>query len=329
MHTKRWWQESSVIDNLLKNPASFEFIQATRLLRHGPKTTKHWATDFQFNGSVNLNFPLGEIETIYIENEKKYFTNLVVGLTGIQGVLPYTYTNKIKLSPRQQRLETQQFLNLFGHKLTAQYVDASINYALPIRYEIDNENSYLDILHSLSGYVKTQHEQPELDDYFAEFSGLMQGQTNTVYALKMMLGCIFHTAFEIREYVPEKFDLTSEQQTSLGGTQLGALGINTFCGQTVRQINEKIEIIIGPLSDEEYLNFLPNCMMSEKLKKIIKTWCSPSLMVDVRLILKKEEITSMCLNNNTKFGLAQGAFLHPQLSKDNAETCYILIGNIA
>ncbi len=42
------------------------------------------------------------------------------------------------------------------------------------------------------GMSETQQDQTELDDYFAEFSGLMQGQKhNTAYALKTMLNCIF------------------------------------------------------------------------------------------------------------------------------------------
>jgi type VI secretion system protein ImpH len=36
------------------------------------------------------------------------------------------------------------------------------------------------------------------------------------------------------------------------------LGLNTFCGDTVQQIDGKIEIQIGPLSREQYLEFLPN-----------------------------------------------------------------------
>ncbi|MFY0084568.1 type VI secretion system baseplate subunit TssG, partial [Acinetobacter baumannii] len=86
----------------------------------------------------------------------------------------YTYTNKIKQAPRQQRAETKEFLSLFNHKLTGQYVESSITYHLPVRYEIENKNDYLDILHALNGYVRSQHQQQDLDEYFAEFSGLMQ-----------------------------------------------------------------------------------------------------------------------------------------------------------
>ena len=326
MRAKHWWQETSVIDNLLENPTSYDFIQATRLLRHIPKNNRQWSTYFHFSSSVNLNFPLNEIESLHLENEQIHLTNLVVGLTGMQGVLPYSYTNKIKLSNRQQCVETIQFLNLFNNKLTSQYVDATLNYDLPLRYEIEDENSYLNIIHALSGYVKNQYQQPELDDYFAEFSGLMQGQTNTVYALKTMLGCIFKTSFEIREFLPEKFKLEPKQQTYLGGSH--SLGADTFCGQTIRQITEKIEIVIGPLNYQEYSSFLPHHMMSEKLKKMLKTWCSPTLMIDIRLILKKEEITPMSLCENKKYGLSQGVFLQPNLTVNNDETCYTLMGNI-
>ncbi len=330
MRAERWWQNASVIEDLLENPASFEFIQAARLLRHMPYLEKdrHWASDFRFNSSLTLNFPQSEIEALHIDGEQVHMTNLVVGLTGIQGSLPYSYTNKIKLSSRQQTAEAHQFLNLFNHKLTAQYIDASLNYNLPMRYEIDNENNYLDIIHALNGYIKGHHGQTGLEDYFAEFSGLMQGQTNAVYALKTILSCVFDANFEVQEYIPVKFSLADEQKTILGGALSSCLGINTFCGETVRQIDDKIELTIGPLSQQDYLSFLPRRPMSEKLKQIISTWCSPTLKVDVRLILKKEHILPACLGLNTVAGLAQGTFLSPNSSMDNAETCYALIGDI-
>lgn len=331
MRAERWWQEASVIDNLITIPTAYEFIQATRLLRHVTESFRagYWANNFKFHSSLNLNFPVSEIETLKLDNEHIHITNLIVGLTGMQGALPYTYTHKIKYSSRQQKLETVNFMGLFNHKLTAQYVDASLTYHLPIRYEIEKENDYLNILHALNGYVSSQQDQSELDDYFAEFSGLMQGQNNTAYALSTILNCIFKADFQIKEFIKEKFKLDDTQKTTLGGLSTSLLGINTFCGENIRQIDGKIEIQIGPLSRTDYLSFLPQQKMSEKLKKILTTWCSPTLMVDLRLILKKEELQPLCLNSSSQLGLAQGAFLMPKpAAEHNSETCYALLGDI-
>ena len=330
MRAERWWQEASVIDDLIIIPTAYEFIQATRLLRHVPQSSRagYWANNFKFHSSLNLNFPVSEIETLKLDNEHIHITNLMVGLTGMQGALPYTYSHKIKYSSRQQKVETINFLGLFNHKLTAQYVDASLTYHLPVRYEIEKENDYLDILHALNGYVSSQQDQCELDDYFAEFSGLMQGQNNTAYALSTMLNCIFKADFQIKEFIKEKFKLDDAQKITLGGLSTSLLGVNTFCGESIRQIDGKIEIQIGPLSRTDHLSFLPQQKMSEKLKKILTTWCSPTLMVDLRLILKKEELQPLCLNSNLQLGLAQGAFLMPKPAEHNSETCYALLGDI-
>lgn len=330
MRTKRWWQEASVIEDLFTTPTAYEFIQATRLLRHMPHSSinQYWANDFKFQTSLNLDFPVTEIESLTIENNYVQMTNLMMGIIGIQGALPYTYTHKIKQSRRQQRQETLSFLSLFNHKLTAQYVDASLTYCLPIRYEIEKENDYLDILHALNGYVRTQQDQSEIDDYFAEFSGLMQGQNNTAYALKTILNCIFKIDFKIKQWVKEKFTLEDAQRTTLGSVNAHLLGRNTVCGESIWQIDGKIEIQIGPLSKKDYLSFLPKQQMSEKLKKILATWCSPTTMVDVRLLLKKEEIQPLCLNEKSEQGLAQGAFLMTKYSEVNSETCYTLLGNL-
>lgn len=329
MQSERWWQDSSVVAELFLQPKSFEFIQSTRLLRHAPcrDTATSWSDHFKFETSFNLNFPATEIEHLEHIDERTHVTNLIVGLTGTQGALPYTYTNKVKQAPRQQRSETKEFLGLFNHKLTAQYVESSISYNLPVRYEIEHENHYLDILHALNGYVRSQHQQTDLDEYFAEFSGLMQGQNNTVHALKTMLTCIFNHEITIKEFVQESFKLEDEQLTVLSGNRASLLGINTFCGETIQQIDGKIEIQIGPLKRQQYLMFLPDQVLSLKLKKLIETWCSPTLSIDVRLVLDQLEIQPLCLSKQNEYGLGQGAFLlleHEQVHND--ETCYNLVG---
>lgn len=328
MRSERWWQEASVIDELFKQPTAFDFVQSIRLLRHVPyqHNLKYWADDFHFEASIELNFPRTEIESLTLVDDKVEVTNLMIGLTGMQGALPYSYTNKVKRAPRKSREETKKFLSLFNHKLTAQYADASIAYNLPIRYEIEEQNDYLKILHSLNGYISEHHRQPELDDYFAEFAGLMQGQNNTAHALKTMLSCVFKKDIHIEEFVEEKFKLDPSQQTRLGGSNPSLLGINTFCGETIKQIDGKIEIQIGPLDRQTYLEFLPNKHRSQKLKSIIQSWCSPTLMVDVRLILDKKEIKPICLSSHQTMGLSQGAFLMPDSPEHNYETCYALLG---
>lgn len=328
MRSERWWHEASVIDALFKQPTSFEFIQTTRLLRHvpEPKSRKHWSDHFQFEPSLELNFPNKEIQTMQLEHDKIHLTNLMVGLTGMQGALPYSYTHKLKSSPRKARLEATKFLSLFNHKLTAQFVDATLAYNLPVRYEVECENHYLKILHALNGYVSEQHQQSSLDDYFAEFAGLMQGQNNTAHALKTMLKRIFNQPVEIMEFVPEKFKLEPHQRTSLGGASSSLLGVNTFCGETITQIDGKIEIQIGPLRREHYLEFLPDQKASQKLKSLLKSWCNPTLLVDVRLILDQAEIQPVVLNSDQYLGLNQGAFLMPKIPVHNAETRYALLG---
>ncbi|MFW1950980.1 type VI secretion system baseplate subunit TssG [Acinetobacter beijerinckii] len=329
MRAERWWQDSSVVDQVFKKSGSFEFVQSTRLLRHHSEVVQQqdWSDNFKFGTSFSLSFPATEIEELSYQDQRIHLTNLVVGLTGTQGALPYTYTNKLKQSTRQQRLEIKEFLGLFNHKLTAKYVDASLTYNLAVRYEIEQDNHYLDILHALNGYVRAQHEQHDLDEYFAEFSGLMQGQNNTAHALKTVLSCVFNEQVQIQEFVKEKFKLGDEQKTSLGGNNPSLLGVNTFCGDTVQQIDGKIEIQIGPLCREQYLAFLPDQPLNKKLKHLIQTWCSPTLFIDVRLILDTREVTPIRLDSGYEIGLGQGAFLMPSAQRQhNSETRYALLG---
>lgn len=331
MRTANWWQKTSIVNRLYQQPTCFEFIQATRLLRHAPEQKNHqeWSRAFQFFSSLSLNFPASEIESLKNQDNKVQLTSLMVGLTGIQGVLPYIYTHKIKQGTRLQREEILHFLGLFNHKLTAQYVDACLNYHLPLRYEIEQENHYLSMLHALSGYTAQSHEQQNIDDYFAEFSGLMQGQNNTHYALSSILSCIFKFNFQINEFIPETFELSEQQKSRLGAPLPVLLGINSFCGERIQQIDEKIEIVIGPLKRADYLSFLSGGRQSDKLKQLLQIWCSPTLLVDLRLILDKDQLCSVQLGQVNPMGLARGAALMSNPATHSTETCYSLIGTMS
>lgn len=328
MRSERWWQNASITEAVFQHPARFEMIQATRLLRHVPYVQQHqyWADDFRFQSSLSLRFPETEIEALTLQDQRVHFTNLIVGLTGIQGALPYSYSHKVKHAPRKQRQQIEQFLALFNHKLIAQYIDASISYHLPLRYEVEQDNHYLNILHALNGYISHQHQQLPLDDYFAEFSGLMQGQNNSRYAIKTILSCVFKQPVQVNEYIFEQFELSQQQKTILGAQGQTRLGVNSFCGGRIRQADSKIEIEIGPLTLAEYQAFLPNRPQSQKLKRILSTWCSPTLIVDLRLVLAKEAIQALCLSRQPSVGLAEAAFLMPRQRQQNRETCYTLMG---
>ena len=173
--------------------------------------------------------------------------------------------------------------------------------------------------------MSAQQEQQDLDDYFAEFAGLMQGQNNTSHALKTMLCCVFKQPFKIKEFVEEIFHLSPEQRSTLGGNA-NQLGINTFCGENIRQIDGKIEIEVGPVSYDEYLKFLPDQAESIKLKRLLASWLSPTLGVDLRIILRKDDIQPIQLSSTMTIGLSQGVFLMPMPTEHNHETCYTLMG---
>lgn len=332
MHTKRWWQESSVIDELFHHSTSFELIQSVRLMRNTPYVKQHrfWADAFQFESSLNLKFPTSEIESLKISDSKIELINLMVGLTGIQGAFPYVYTNKIRQAPRAYRNEAQKFIGLFNHKLVSQYIDASLAYNLPIKYEINEENHYLDIVHALNGYtVKDEDKKTQFEHYFAEFSGLMQGQNNNSHALNKVLKAIFHPSIDVKEFVEEQFQLEKDQRTILSSKNSHMqLGVNTFCGEYITQIGDKVEITIGPLSYEDYLDYLPSKAQSLKLKSILQQWCSPTLKVDLRLILDQQSIKPLQLNMTDSIGLGWGASLMADHFSDNEETCYTLLGDV-
>jgi hypothetical protein len=53
------------------------------------------------------------------------------------------------------------------------------------------------------------------------------------------------------------------------------------------------------------------------------------MQVDIRLILDKQDLSSVQLGKNNSMTLGQGALILPEQDEHNNETCYCLKGSMA
>lgn len=346
MSATQWSTRASVIETLESHPEQFDFFQAVRLLQLSLQESKvinvesTLGEEISFASSLSLTFPTSEIETLqikkphsddkltpspYLSNKRYRLCPTMIGLTGPLGALPVVYTQGLSAQITiKQDSAAAAFLDLFNNRLISLFVKASTHHHLPLQYEIKGRQSYLDHLHALAGYTSTQSSESTIDEAFAQFGGLIQGQQVSGESLRQVLSSYLDEQVRVDQFIPEWYEIPENQQSCLGGN-FAQLGQTTFCGARIQQIDSRIRLKIGPLSQESYDALLPNGKTYFAMQQLLMRWCSSTTTIEVVLILDKNALTPAQLGHQPERGLGRGLFL---LSKPvhhhSSETRYLL-----
>lgn len=334
MSAAQWFSPVSIIAGLKQQPEGYEFFQAVRLLQLYLKQQKGLSASevldeaIEFNATLSLAFQKSEVETLKLaeKTDRYIIVPTMLGLTGNLGALPIVYTQKLNSSVWARKHGSLAFLNLFNNRLINLFYQASLKHNLPLLAEIYQDKHYLNCLHALSGYSpilnsSTQHRE---DYIFAEFGGLLQGQTLNVETLKQLLTAILNHPVEIHQFIAEWFEIPLGSRSYL--TESGVqLGINSFCGERVKQIDSKIQIEIGPLLYGDYMALLPTGKKYQLLKKILNRLCNITLIVEIKLVIHRAAIKPISLTIDNGVGIGQGAFLiSKSIQQHQSQTRFIL-----
>lgn len=320
------WSQSSYLTDLIAAPQTYELLQALRLIER-EVSMGYAPIEVRYRASLSLAYPQAEIESMSLvaqDNMQEGVDSVnagsltarqievypaVIGLTGPLSALPAMYTDHLASRVNHAKDKAAPaFLDLFNHRLTDLYVQASWFYNLPLQYEINNKkDSYLLSLRALARQPK---KLTAIDSLIA-YAGMIAPGRLTADQLSHVLSHFLDSTVSVEQFVPEWFDLPASEQTALGG-QHAALGLSAFCGARVVQFDSKIRIIFHQLDAKRYLRLLPAGDMYHVIIDFIRKWCGVSLAVEMQLELDKQYISPLSLSENQFGGLGQGGFLVSQ-----------------
>ena len=333
------WSQSSYLTDLIAAPQTYELLQALRLIER-EVSMGYAPIEVRYRASLSLAYPQAEIESMSLVAQDNMQEGLdsvnagsltarqievypaVIGLTGPLSALPALYTDHLASRVNHAKDKAAPvFLDLFNHRLTDLYVQASWFYNLPLQYEINNKkDSYLLSLRALARQPK---KLTAIDSLIA-YAGMIAPGRLTADQLSHVLSHFLDSTVSVEQFVPEWFDLPASEQTVLGG-QHAALGLSAFCGARVVQFDSKIRIVFHQLDAKRYLRLLPAGDMYHIIIDFIRKWCGVSLAVEMQLELDKQYITPLSLSENSFGGLGQGGFLVSQpATKHHDDTRYAL-----
>ena len=315
--------QSSYLTDLTAKPQTYELLQALRLVRH-EASMGHAPIEVRYRASLSLAYPQAEIESMALIAEDNMNDNAtvintsemkvrqlevypaVIGLTGPLSALPAMYTDHLASRVHHAKDKAAPaFLDLFNHRLTDLYVQASWFYNLPLQYELNHKkDSYLLSLRALARQPK---KLTAIDSLIA-YAGMIAPGRLTADQLAHVLSHFLDSTVSVQQFVPEWFDLPASEQTALGG-QHAALGVSAFCGARAVQFDSKIRIVFHQLDAKRYLRLLPAGDMYRLIIDFIRKWCGVSLAVEMQLELDKQYISPLSLSEDGFGGLGRGGFL--------------------
>jgi len=325
MSTKIRRKNISVIKHLTERPFDFCFSQAVRLLERSSVLTKTKANEYladkpiakymppssefvRFNTNSSLSFSssdIGKIKKHKIDiNIKQWKMDVnFIGLTGSSGILPFHYTETVLQRLKLKDSSMADFFNIFNHRTTSLFYQASCKYNFPINYEKkrlndhanDIPDNFTQTILSLIGFG-TKYLSNRLytkDESLIFYAGLLTEKIRTASGLQQILQNHFGISVEVKEFIGQWQDLISDVRTRLSGKRIdfnNCLGKSVMLGRKGWFSQGKIRIILGPLNKSQLNQFSPGTNTLKALDEIVRLYVGIEHDYDFIMKIKRKDI---------------------------------------
>jgi len=280
---------SSISELLFNNAEQFEFVQAMRLLENyvaqdKVRISSTPALSFQAHSLIKIKKT--DLEPI-IQMQVAF-----MGLVGSNGVLPNHYTELLIQRLQHKDYSLKEFLDIFNHRLITLYYQAEKKYHF--YFQCSKRSYFENILNSLVGKQANKKSNiPEEIEFY--YGGLFSQKKRSISNLEQILSDYFSFTVAIQQFQSQLLVLNDVNRSTIykskaNTSQYSQLGKNIILGRFVKDIQNKIRIIIGSLSYQQFKDLLPTGKYLQLLIAIVRRYLGPLIQFDIQLILKKEAV---------------------------------------
>jgi type VI secretion system protein ImpH len=293
----------SEMEQALRDDAcSFEFFQAVALLQrlrfHDREAVGQFSNPddeaVQFRVNNTLAFPASQIQSIEdAEDGPPRMKVNFMGLTGPNGVLPYAYTELILERLRAKDPALESFLDIFNHRMISFFYRAWEKYRFPATYYRGDDiftHHLLDLIGLGTPGLANRQSVP--DTSLLHYAALVGSHARSAEALEEILNGYFEVPVEVEQFAGAWYRLDPSAQCSMSDEESDSekLGAGVVVGDEIWDQQSRVRIQIGPLSLEQYTNFLPGGSAHEPLKALVKFFSNDELDFEVKLVLQREDV---------------------------------------
>jgi len=301
------------------HPGRFDFFQAVRLLLRasgqsgrpaGYDSVKREVVRFRVKDS--MAFPTSQIDSVDWTGDIPAMTVNFMGLTGPMGVLPRVYTELILARARARDRAMAEFLDIFNHRMISLFYQAWEKYRSAVAYERDGEDRVSKYFMALIGLgtAGLQNRSVVRDDSLLYYTGLLSLQPRSAVAVRGVIQDYFGVPLEVEQFVGAWQPLGKSDQCDLGSgpTLCSQLGVGAVAGDEIWDQQSRIRLKLGPLTERQYLGFLPGGESYRPLCELARFVCSAHLEIEMQLILERAAVPRCKLDGVSLAGPRLGWF---------------------
>ncbi|MBV9496712.1 MAG: type VI secretion system baseplate subunit TssG [Acidobacteria bacterium] len=315
MATYGWRQDRAVAEGLFGEGHRFSFLQAVRLLEElfPDRTPPAEGVDprrelVRFRHRVRLDYPPTDVEEIKppTEDEPAEMTVNVLGLAGVLGPLPPAITELIMERSFRKDTALRDFLDIFNHRLVSLLYRARKKYRPALDSQAPANGRVANVLYAFLG-LGTAHLRGRMDlpdRALLPFAGLAVDRFRSTVGLIRILEDHFEVPVEISQFHGRWQHVEPDDWTRIGRTGMNRrLGVNATLGTKYWDQAASFEIVLGALSFDRFLSFLPIGRAHKPLLAAVRYYVREELGFTIRLLLRAAEVPEL------RLGRAEGAFL--------------------
>ena len=248
-----------------------------------------------------------------------------LGLFGPDGPLPLHLTEYARNRRRNHHDPTfQRFADIFHHRALSLFYRAWANARPTVSFDRPEQDRFALYVGALIGIgmdsLRDRDAMPDLTKL--HFAGHLANQTRHAEGLASILSAFFAMPVRIECFVGAWLSLAPGDRTRLGSPAAnGALGRSTLVGGRVWTRQHKFRVVFGPLSLTEYERLLPGGESLHRLIPIVRNYAGDTLIWDVNLILRSEEVPPTRLGRAGRLGWT--SWLMPRRGHSDAANLFL------
>jgi type VI secretion system protein ImpH len=228
------------------------------------------------------------------------------GVFGPNGALPLHLTEFAYQRQRQQDdPAVTAFVNLFQHRMIALFYRAWANAdpaACRDRPASDAFDLYVGALLGL-GARSSRERDAVLDEAKLSRVALFGMKSRPADGLETVLEGYFSLPFAVEQYCGAWLEIPDAARTRLGGGRAtAALGWSATLGAASWQVQHRFEIVAGPMSLAEFLQFMPGQPTLEELRALVRLYTNDEWSWQLRLLVAERDVPAARLDGATQLG---------------------------
>jgi type VI secretion system protein ImpH len=228
------------------------------------------------------------------------------GMFGPNGALPFHLTEYAFERQRHHEDATVvDFINLFQHRLATLFYRAWADSDPVASHARPDDDRFAHCLGSLVGLFHDSALGRDSVPDAAKLSraGLIGGSSKSADGLEALLSDYFGQRIEVRQFVASWLRVPEELRTRLGIDDSSAvLGVSATLGAASWQRRSKFEVVIGPLTFESFLQYLPGSRALRALGDVIRFYTSGEWDWQARLLVNQDDAPGVSLGQVGRLG---------------------------